>query len=510
MQNATWKRSLIAVAFVAVFVAIGLLAGGFYQLRAEMRDQPLNTAQNITNTQPTGGSALPVSRISCDNSISPPSFRKIVERYGPAVVNIRITGTMKTSDDDNTQEFPQLGPNNPFYQFFRRFEMPVPKQSETPIRGLGSGFIISSNGLILTNAHVVDHADTVTVQLTDKRKFKAKVLGMDKPTDVAVLKIDAHHLPTVNLGNPTTAHVGDWVLAIGSPFGFTNSATAGIISAKSRSLPDDGYVSFLQTDVPVNPGNSGGPLFNSQGQVIGINSQIYTRTGGYEGLSFAIPITVAVKDEKQIVKSGKVERGLLGVMIQHVDQGLAQSFGLKKPMGALVGSVQHGGPASKAGLESGDIILKFNGKKIENSNQLPPLVANMAPGSKVTLDIWRNGKNKQVSVVLGNLNDSKLASNSSNSSSSDYKKSRLGVAVRPLTPEERKQANVHKGGLLVEDVSGPAEKAGIQPGDVILSLNGQRVSQVSQLQKLIASHGKHIALLIQRNNARIFVPVDLG
>ena len=506
MQNATWKRSLIAVAFIAVFVAIGLLAGGLFQLRDEVRDHnTLNTAQTTTNTQAATDKVLPASRIASADSIRPPSFSPIVARYGPAVVNISITGTLKTSD--NMPALPQLGPNNPFYQFFKHFETP-PQQNETPIRGVGSGFIISSNGLILTNAHVVDHANTVTVLLTDKRKFKAKVLGMDKPTDVAVLKIDADNLPTVNLGNPAQAHVGDWVLAIGSPFGFENSATAGIISAKSRSLPDDGYVSFLQTDVPVNPGNSGGPLFNGQGQVIGINSQIYTRTGGYEGLSFAIPITIAEKVEKQIVKNGKVERGLLGVMIQHVNQGLAQSFGLKKPMGALVGSVEHGGPAAKAGLESGDIILKFNGKQIENSNQLPPLVANMAPGSKVKLDIWRNGKNKQISVVLGNLNNSKLASN--DNSSSNFKKSRLGVAVRPLTPSERKQANIHEGGLLVEDVGGPAAKAGIQPGDVILSLNGQRVSGVTQLRKLIASHGKHIALLIQRNNARIFVPVDLG
>lgn len=506
MQNATWKRPLIAVAFIAVFVAIGFLATGIFELRAEVRNQSLQSAQNITNTQATTGRALPISKIANSGSISPPSFRAIVERYGPAVVNISITGTMDTSM--NMPAIPQLGPNNPFYQFFKQFGMSAPQHNETPIRGVGSGFIISSNGLILTNAHVVDHATTVTVQLTDKRKFKAKVLGMDKPTDVAVIKIDATHLPTVNLGNPAQAQVGDWVLAIGSPFGFENSATAGIISAKSRSLPDDGYVSFLQTDVPVNPGNSGGPLFNSQGQVIGINSQIYTRTGGYEGLSFAIPITVAEKVEQQIVKNGKVERGLLGVMIQHVNQGLAQSFGLKKPMGALVGSVQHDGPAAKAGLKSGDIILKFNGKTIEDSNKLPPMVANMAPGSKVTLDIWRNGKDKQITVVLGNLNNSQIASN--DNSTPNYKKSRLGVAVRPLTPDERKQADVNIGGLLVENVSGPAEKAGIQPGDVILSLNGQRVSKVSQLRKLIDSHGKHIALLIQRNNSRIFVPVDLG
>lgn len=507
MQSATWKRSIIVVAFVAVFVAIGFMAGDIAKLRTEMANTSLDVAQNTMNTQTTQQSTLPVSNTVSERNVSPPSFRDIVARYGPAVVNISITGEIKTTSDE--QSIPQVSPNNPFYRFFRQFNIPVPQNSETPIRGVGSGFIISSNGLILTNAHVVDHANTVTVQLTDKRKFKAKVLGMDKPTDVAVLKIDAHNLPTVNLGNPATAHVGDWVLAIGSPFGFTNSATAGIISAKSRSLPDDGYVSFLQTDVPVNPGNSGGPLFNSQGQVIGINSQIYTRTGGYEGLSFAIPITVAEKVEKQIVKNGKVERGLLGVMIQHVNKGLAQSFGLKKTMGALIGSVQHGGPAAKAGLESGDIILKFDGKTIENSNKLPPMVANMAPGSKVKLEIWRNGKSKEISVVLGNLNNSKLASNNTNSQP-NYKKSRLGVAVRPLTSEERKQDNINKGGLLVEDVGGPAAKAGLQPGDVILSLNGQRVYEVSQLRKLISDHGKHIALLIQRNNSRIFVPVDLG
>lgn len=505
MQAATWKRSLIAVAFIATFVAIGFLANGYADLRAEVHNQATTVAQATTNTQSTADHTVPVLDNSSHGNVSPPGFSPIVARYGPAVVNISITGTLKTKMEEPS--LPQLGPNNPFYQFFRRFQMPVPKNNQTPIRGVGSGFIISSDGLILTNAHVVDHADHVTVQLTDKRKFKAKVLGMDKPTDVAVIKIDAHNLPTVDLGNPAKAHVGDWVLAIGSPFGFENSATAGIISAKSRSLPNDGYVSFLQTDVPVNPGNSGGPLFNSQGQVIGINSQIYTRTGGYEGLSFAIPITVAEKVEKQIVKSGKVERGLLGVMIQHVNQGLAQSFGLKKPRGALVGSVEHGGPADKAGLQSGDIILKFNGKKIENSNQLPRLVANMAPGSKVKLDIWRNGKHKEVSVVLGNLNNSQVASNSTDK---NYHKSRLGVAVRPLTPSERKQVDIHKGGLLVEDVGGPAAKAGIQPGDVILSLNGQRISTVSQLRKLIATHGKHIALLVQRNNSRIFVPVDLG
>ena len=502
MQNVIWKRSLITAGVLVVFVAIGLLAGGYAELRAEVNAKAA-TVTPVVSSPATTTHALPVANTG--NQVVQPGFSAIVSRYGPAVVNISISGTMKTNV--NMPTLPQLDPNNPFYQFFRQFQIPNQPQGQTPIHAMGSGFIISPDGLILTNAHVIDHASEVTVKLTDKREFKAKVLGMDKPTDVAVLKIDAHDLPTVDLGNPAQAQVGDWVLAIGSPFGFVNSATAGIISAKSRSLPDDGYVSFLQTDVAVNPGNSGGPLFNSEGQVIGINSQIFTRTGGYEGLSFAIPINVAVKVEKQIVKNGKVERGLLGVMIQEVNQGLADSFGLKKPEGALVGSVEHGGPADKAGVQSGDIILKFDGTQIEDSNELPALVANMQPGSKVKLDIWRKGKHKDVTVVLGDLNNSKLASNDDNSS---LNKSRLGVAVRPLTPDERKQADVHDGGLLVQDVSGPAAQAGIQPGDVILSLDGERVSTVQQLRKQLKDHGKHIALLIQRNNSRIFVPVDLG
>jgi serine protease Do len=502
MQTPIWKRTLTGVGVIAVFGAIAVLAGGYIELRAEVnaKEPTATTAVSSLNTQTT---AVPYTK--ANSVVAQPGFSSIVAQNGPAVVNISITGTMKTSMD--MPSFPQMDPNNPFYQFFRHFQIPGPSQGETPVHGVGSGFIISSDGLILTNAHVIDNANEVTVRLTDKREFKAKVLGKDKPTDVAVLKIDASDLPTVKLGNPAQSQVGDWVLAIGSPFGFANSATAGIISAKSRSLPDDGYVTFLQTDVAVNPGNSGGPLFNSDGQVIGINSQIYTRTGGYEGLSFAIPIDVALKVEKQIIKNGKVERGLLGVTIQEVNQSLADSFGLKKPMGALVGSVEHDGPADKAGVKPGDVILKFNGTSIADSNELPPLVANMKPGSKVQLDIWRDGKHKELSVALGDLSNSKLASNDAKD---NLNKSRLGVAVRPLTPEERKQDNVREGGLLVEDVAGPAAAAGIQPGDVILSLNGERISKVEQLRKLITNHGKHIALLVQRENSRIFVPVDLG
>jgi len=504
MQTAKWKRTLSAVGIVGVLAAIGFLAGGYAELRAEVNSKA-PTATTTASAAMTAGTQQALHQVAA--ATAAPGFASIVSQYGPAVVNISIKGSVKTNVA--MQDMPQLDPNNPFYQFFRRFEIPVPKQGKTPIRGVGSGFIISPDGIILTNAHVIDNASEVTVRLTDKREFKAKVLGKDKPTDVAVLKINAKNLPTVQFGDPSKTHVGDWVLAIGSPFGFENSATAGIVSAKSRSLPDDGYVSFLQTDVAVNPGNSGGPLFNSEGQVIGINSQIYTRTGGYEGLSFAIPIDVAVKVEKQILKSGKVERGLLGVLIQQVNQGLADSFGLKKPEGALVGSVEHGGPADKAGVKTGDVILKFNDKTIADSTQLPPLVANMKPGSKVKLDIWRDRKHKQLTVTLGDLNNSKLASNDDSDSQSMHK-SRLGVAVRPLTPDERKQANVNKGGLLVEGVTGPAAQAGIQPGDVILSLNGKRIDSVNELRKLISKHGKHVALLIQRNDSRIFVPVDLG
>lgn len=494
MQAPIWKRSLIAASILAV------LAGSAIGLHAETNsgNTPVTAMVNVASV--SSAAALQ------QNHIVPQSgFRNIVAKNGPAVVNISISGTMKTSEE--MPSMPQLDPNSPFYQFFKQFQIPSPKQGETPVRGLGSGFIISPDGIILTNAHVIDHAKEVTVKLTDKREFKAKVLGKDKATDVAVLQIDANNLPTVKLGSPATAQVGDWVLAIGSPFGFENSATAGIISAKSRSLPDDGYVPFLQTDVPVNPGNSGGPLFNTAGQVIGINSQIYTRTGGYEGLSFAIPIDVAMKIEAQIIKHGKVEHGLLGVTIQEVNQSLADSFGLEKPMGALVGSVESDGPAAKAGIKPGDVILKFNGEEIADSNQLPLLVASMPPGSKVKLDIWRNGKQKELTASLGDLNNAKFASNDSKP---NLDKSRLGVAVRPLTPAERKQANINEGGLLVEDVAGPAAAAGIEPGDVILSLNGERIDKVEQLRKLIANHSKHVALLVQRDNSRIFVPVDLG
>ena len=308
--------------------------------------------------------------------------------------------------------------------------------------------------------------------------------------------------PTASAAN---ARVGDWVLAIGSPFGFENSATAGIVSAKSRSLPDGGYVPFIQTDVAVNPGNSGGPLFNMKGEVIGINSQIYSRSGGYQGLSFAIPIEVAMNVEQQIVSHGKVQHGRLGVSIQEVNQSLADSFGLKSTAGALIGTVEKGSPAAKAGLESGDIILGVNGTDINSANELPVIIANMPPGETAKLQIWRKGNTRQVDVQVGTLNSEKLASNEG----SGADKGRLGVAVRELTPEERRQADT-KGGVVVQNVAGAAAKAGIEPGDIVLSINGEPVTKTEQLRALVAKAGKHIAVLVERGDARIFVPVDLG
>ena len=431
-----------------------------------------------------------------------PDFTGIVAQNGRAVVNISVTNKV-----DKTADVPalsKLDPNDPFYQFFRQFRGQMP-QGQAPTHALGSGFIVSPDGIILTNAHVVDGASNVTVKLTDRREFKAKVIGVDKPSDVAVLKIDAKNLPTVTLEKTDDARVGQWVVAIGSPFGFDNSVTAGIVSAKSRALPGDSYVPFIQTDVAVNPGNSGGPLFNTKGEVIGINSQIYSESGGYQGLSFAIPIDVALNVENQLLHHGSVTRGRLGVTIQNVNQALADSFGLKQPAGALVGSIEKDGPAAKAGIEPGDVILRYNDKDIASSNQLPVLVADTAPGTIAKIEVMRNGKIRHIDVTVGQLKNAKVAS----ADVAGQPPGRLGVVVRPLAPDEQKQAGVN-GGLIVENATGPAANAGIQPGDMILSFNGTPVKSPEQLKQLLAKAGKHVALLVQRDENKIFVPVDLG
>ena len=488
---------------VASLVAAGLIAGGAAAWRGQL-EGPFGMAHAAQSTAAPGvaapaanprASALPLN-----------GFTDLVSTYGPAVVNVTVEGTTKVASGPR-MEIPGMDPDDPMFQFFKRFggNMQQAPQS-VPMRGEGSGFIVSPDGYILTNAHVVDHADEVNVRLTDRREYKAKVVGVDKESDIALLKIDAKSLPIVKLGNSRDAKVGEWVVAIGSPYGFENSATAGIISAKSRSLPDATYVPFLQTDVAVNPGNSGGPLFNLAGEVIGINSQIYSRTGGYQGLSFAIPIEVAMNVKDQLMKSGHVTRGHLGVTVQEVNATLADSFGLDRPRGALVASVDPSSPAAKAGIQSGDIILAFNGNPIERSSDLPLVVANTTPGQKASVQVWRDRGEKTFTVATNESKDQNVASNEDNGAAAH---GRLGLAVRPLTSEEREQ-NDGKGGLLVEQVSGAAAHAGLQPGDIVLSLNGKAVRSARELRDQVEKSGKHVALLVQRNDRQLFVPIDLG
>ena len=437
--------------------------------------------------------------------ISLPDFSVVASRNGPAVVNISTTGTTKAQfrggDDDDAE-------NDPFYEFFRRFQVPVPRGrggAPVPSHGVGSGFIVSADGIILTNAHVVRDASEVTVKLTDRREFRAKVLGSDPKTDVAVLKIDAKNLPVVPLGRSSDVKVGEWVLAIGSPFGLENTVTAGVVSAKGRSL-EDNSVPFIQTDVAINPGNSGGPLFNSKGEVIGINSQIYSQSGGYQGLSFSIPIDVATRVRDQIVSTGKVVHARLGVMVQEVNQGFADSFNLESPEGALVSNVERGGPADKLGLKAGDVIRKMNGQKIIGSADLPAMVGQAMPGDKVTLDVWRQGKTVTLEGKLGNAAERNVAAVQNDEAAA---KLRLGLSLRQLDPMERRESGV-AAGLLIEGAGGAAAMAGVQPGDVLLSVNGRPVNSVNDVRDLVAKSSKSVALLIQRGEDRIFIPVRLG
>ncbi len=440
-----------------------------------------------------------------------PDFTQLVERYGPAVVNVEVVEKARA-----TAGGPQgISPDDPFYDFFRRFGLPAPGQSphgnQPAVRGAGSGFVVSSDGYILTNTHVVANADEVTVRLTDRREYAAKVIGADERTDVAVIKINATNLPTVKLGDPSRIKPGQWVVAIGSPFGFENTVTSGIISATSRTVPGENYVPFIQTDVAVNPGNSGGPLFNMAGEVIGINSQIFSRTGGFMGVSFAIPIDVARNVEEQLVKTGHVVRGRIGVTIQDVNAQLAESFGLDRPHGALVSSVDKDGPAAHAGVIAGDVILSVAGHPIERYGELSGAIATMKPGQEAALQVWRNGKQQTMNVKIEELQEkqTQVAQRSTPKERNPTEQaSALGLTVRPLEPAEKARVDT-QGSLLVEEVTGPAQDAQVEPGDIILGVNGKRVSTVKELQDAAKSSGKNVALLIQRQDAQIFFPLRL-
>ncbi|MBE7939584.1 MULTISPECIES: DegQ family serine endoprotease [Ramlibacter] len=434
-----------------------------------------------------------------------PNFPLITQRYGPAVVNISVEGTRKLNADDMAEEFSDP---SELFKFFQHGGTPGRMPQSVPVRGLGSGFIIDPNGIIMTNAHVVKDANEVTVKLTDRREFRAKVLGTDPKTDIAVLKINASNLPAVSIGNSDQLRVGEWVLAIGSPFGFENTVTAGVVSAKGRTLPNDAAVPFIQTDVAVNPGNSGGPLFNARGEVVGINSQIYSQSGGYQGVSFSIPVDLAMRVKDQIVAHGKVEHARLGVAVQEVNQSLADSFGLDRPAGALVAKVDKGSPAQKAGLEPGDVIRSVNGKPVVASGDLSALISASQPGETAKLDVWRKGKAVELSAKLGSADD-KVAKADSGDAKSPAEGGKLGLALRPLEPREQRQVGV-QGGLVVEDVAGPAERAGVQAGDVVLAVNGNPVSSVDDVKAAVAKSSRSAALLIQRGDDRIFVPIRLG
>ena len=404
--------------------------------------------------------------------IGVPDFSQITQQFGPAVVNISVSGMRQVSagadDTEAGSDDADASSQDPMQLFLRRFQQQfggTGASMQVPVRGLGSGFILSEDGIILTNAHVVADAKDVIVKLTDRREYPAKVLGSDKKTDIAVLKIDARNLPTVAIGNPADLRVGEWVLAIGSPFGFDNSVTAGVVSAKGRSLPDDSAVQFIQTDVAINPGNSGGPLFNARGEVVGINSQIYSRTGGFQGLSFAIPIDMAMKVKAQIVATGHASHGLLGVAAQEVDQSLADAFKLMRPMGALVSDVRPGSAGALAGLVPGDVILQVDGTMINSAGDLPAVVTMAAPGQRMSLDVWRDGQSHQATVTLGDAG--KPVHDPASSTHAAPVAGQLGLALRPLQPGERRAIGA-VAGLMVDSVSGQSQVAGVQAGDVLL------------------------------------------
>jgi serine protease Do len=488
----TWSLAAVAGIFVMVVAHERSNAGA---------GPAQSAAPTLAAVAPGGASAARVTGL--------PDFSALVAEAGGAVVNVSVT--------EKAQKIPGINGQgdgeDPLSQFFRRFQTPAPggggPERAPPSKGVGSGFIVSSDGYVLTNAHVVSDASEVTVTLTDRREFPAKVIGIDKASDVALIKIAATGLPTVRFGDPTKLRPGQWAIAIGSPFGFENSVTAGVISALGRPLNDGSntsYVTFIQTDAAVNPGNSGGPLFNIDGEVIGINSQIYSRTGGYMGVSFAIPIDLALNVKEQLQKNGKVVRSRIGVSVQDIRQQLALSFGLATPHGALISAVDPTGPGEKAGLKAGDVITSVNGRNIDHSWDLPAIISQLPPGSAARLGIWHDRKATEVTVKTVLLEDTPAQVAHSSGEDGGGK---LGLVLRSLQPSEQQELHT-KGRLLVEDVSGPALAAGLQPGDVVLGVNGVGVATVADLKREVARAGHNLALLVQREDAQIYLPVDVG
>jgi serine protease Do len=492
-------RRLGVVAIVAIAVGACSPQSSVAAVAADSQPAPVAApSQPPSSPQPVGtlnGRVLP-------------DFATLVEQVGPAVVNVSVVEKARRARNNSTDG----EADDPVQEFFRRFGMPNGPQGRgydpQPRQGEGSGFIVSADGYILTNAHVVADADEVTVRTTDRREYPAKVVGLDKRTDVAVLKIEGKQLPVVKLGDPAKLRPGEWVLAIGSPFTFENSVTAGIVSATGRAMPGEDLVPFIQTDVAVNPGNSGGPLFNLNGEVVGINSQIYSRSGGYMGLSFAIPIDVANNVRQQLVSNGKVTRGRIGVQIQEVNAQFADAFGLDRPRGALVGQVIEGGPAEKAGVKSGDVILSVNGKGVERSAQLPGVISAIKPGDTANVEVWRDRGTKTLAVRVEEFQE-ETQKVSNREVEEPAKADKLGLSVRPLAADERKSADT-EGYLLVEDVTGPAAQAGVRPGDVILGVNGKAVKSLAELKTATSNNSKTVAILLEREGTQIFVPIRVS
>lgn len=446
-----------------------------------------------------------------------PDFTGLVQENSVAVVNISTTAKKGNPEAQGGFNIPDLPQDSPLHDFFHRFfeeQAPDNRRAPREMASLGSGFLISKDGYVITNNHVVADAEEIIVRLSDRREFVAEVIGTDKRSDIAVLKIDGNKLPVVKLGNSDDLEVGEWVLAIGSPFGFDYSVTQGIISAIGRSLPNENYVPFIQTDVAINPGNSGGPLFNLAGEVIGVNSQIYSRTGGFMGLSFAVPIDMVMNVYSQLRETGYVTRGWLGVLVQDVTGELAESFGMDKPHGALVAKVLDGSPAADAGIEVGDIIVKYDGAGIAFSSDLPPLVGNSKINAGVPLEIIRAGKHKKLKALIAELPEQdRMASARKPGSPAAAANNEMKIVVRELTREQRKRLELPEGGIVVEEVlEGPGSEAGIRRGDVLLMMNNIDVKSVSQFEQVLSElpRGRPVPLLIQRRGAPTFLAFKLG